>query len=498
MATNLAPDVVIAEYASQRMPVHRGNPLIEALPPAWSEEEWESYLTVLPEVSNESRGWPQHERLSMIDRLSTFLRPLARHVRLALAIDSTIRNGYVGRMPDSVEHHALKQESYAAGQRKEGILQVGAKGGSGTAFTSSLIGLSGQGKTTLAKTVCRRYPTAIYHPRYYIYQVPTIYVDAPFGGRSVEAIAISIIAALDRAIPGCDYFERYFAPNREGPKEHLINVCARLMHAHFVGLLVVDEVQFLLGADSNAGTGLSALVSASSALGIPIHFVGTPEAQHLLTEGPHVGCRSVSLGSTQWGALSRSGDLDAPGEWETFLSTLWEYQYLANPVSLTETFSLAMYERTRGIVDLTIKLFEAIQWSAILGRDETITLDTIHSVWEADFKGVHRWAAAAGSSDFKRPDDFEHEQLQVVSLDLQTLGRKGRRSPSKASSGGASTSTKRVRKAFGSKLPDRSRSGSLKQAPATMSDHASPSRAGGQDYRDTPLTNVDDLFDLGH
>lgn len=517
MPPTLPPGAVTAEYIPQRIPAYRGNPLIEALPPAWSEEEWADYLMDLPEISDESRSWPQHERLSMIEQLSSFMRPLTRHIRLALAIDSIIRNGYVGRLPDSPEFHALKQEIYSAGQRKESVLKTKKKGQSGAAFTSSLIGLSGQGKTTLTKMVCGRYPVAIYHPLYHTYQVPTIYVDAPFGGTSVKSLAVSIITALDRAVPGSDYYGRYAAPNRRASAESLINTCAMLLHTHHVGLLVIDELQFLLNGGSDTGTLLSALVSASNVLGVPIFLVGTPKAQRILTGELHSGRRGVGHGSTQWWALSRSGSLDDPDEWEDFLSTLWEYQYIENPVPLTNAFSQVMFERTSGIVDLTIKLFAAIQWSAILDRRETITAALIREVWETDFKCVHGWTQAVRNGEFERLDGFESERLKIVALDLQSMGQSKRAPRAKTlppEVANASQQGKPKVRSSTSAQPSNLRE--TETAGAEASENTGTAYGRGVDYREAlgssgvpgvnvlerlgnmgALANVDDLLNLG-
>lgn len=421
--SRLEKPVVEAVYATQRLPRYIGNPLIEALPPALTEESCAEYLLDLPDFPDGCTEWPQHERLAMIEQLSDFMCPLGRHIKFGLAIDSAIRNGYVARSPMTKEHNQLRQELYERGQK--GAPNYGDDSSMrrlvSTAVTTALLGLSGQGKTSMSKRIAGRYPSAIYHPKYGIYQVPIIHFDAPFKGASVKTLCCSILRALDEALPGTNYLATYAGPSSRTSTEKLQTTCAMLMHMHFVGLLVIDEIQFLIKAGSSNGDIMSALVSASNELGVPILFVGTPKASRILTLELHAARRSVGHGSSEWWSLNRSESIENPDEWEDLLSTLWEYQYVKTYTPLTDEISTAIFELTQGIIDLTIKLFSAVQWTAILDRSETITLELIGDVWNNDFKAVHQWVAAIATNQIKKIDQLESDKARFLALSVSDV-----------------------------------------------------------------------------
>ncbi len=370
------PYAVQARYTEQRIPAFRNNPLICALPPTPSDEELADELFDLPEFNVEQREWPVGDRLHMVAGLSTFLSPLERHLRLARAFDTLIREGYARRGIRTAEHIKVYQRLYEA--RQEGhAFRRDALRTTSSQLSAALIGWPGTGKTTAIRRIFARYPEAIEHPEHRITQIPYLHIECPHDGISVKGLTASIFRKLDQFVPDCNYTELY-PPSRSA--ETLLNDCARAMHNHYVGVLVVDEIHNLKNAGKTKTSLMAALVTASNELNVPIVFVGTNKAVRVLGADMSPARRSSAAGFPAWEALECSGNLDEPGEWEYFLLALWRYQWIKNPVPLDAFMSNFVFECTQGIPDIAIKFFACAQWRAMLDGSETFSMDTLSAI----------------------------------------------------------------------------------------------------------------------
>ncbi|MGY6126073.1 AAA family ATPase [Paraburkholderia strydomiana] len=376
--------LVEARYSQQRIPHYRGNPLIEALPPSLDDDALSDHLIEKPDYDPEQLDWPSYERLHMVSTLSSFLTPLERHIQLARAFDTTIRAGYVGRRPTSADRVRVFQSLYEAQQ-------------SGRAFntmhrpteeqlSSRVVGMSGTGKTTAIRRIFSRYPQVIYHPIYNLHQIPYLHIEAPHDGLSTKGLAASILRKIDALIPDAMYYSLYVKGGASG--ELLLNHAARIMHAHCVGVLVVDEIQNLKNTGSSKQILMSALVTASNELGVPMVFVGTHKATEVLGLDFRQGRRSAGHGFPSWTTLGASGDLNAPGEWEDFILELWKYQWNRSRILLDQYMSNTMYACCQGVPDIAIKLFACAQWRAILDGSESFSSATIVDVLDKELETV--------------------------------------------------------------------------------------------------------------
>ncbi|SIP87910.1 AAA domain-containing protein [Aromatoleum tolulyticum] len=356
-----------AIYTPQRIPQYRDNPLIEALPPAQDDDELLESLFCVPEFSAEQRTWSKSERLQMISQLSSFMVPMDRHLRLAQSLDTLMRQGYVGRAPRTAESQRVFTNLYHL--QKAGKSFQSSAAHLTAQLSGALIGIPGMGKSTTIRRLLNRIPEVIYHPRLQLYQIPYLHIETPYDGSSVKGLAESIFRKVDMLLPDARYGEQY--SNARSGAETLMNHAARILHMHAVGLLVVDEIQNLENSPKNRQSLMTLLVSASNELGVPILFVGTNKAQHLLSLDFRQARRSIGSASTYWDTL-RKGTDEAPDEWEDFLSVLWRFQWVKNPAPLTPHMSDLMYHHSQGVVDIAIKLLAVAQARAIHDGSETL------------------------------------------------------------------------------------------------------------------------------
>ncbi|RAS33189.1 AAA family ATPase [Paraburkholderia bryophila] len=377
------PYCVEARYTEQRIPQFRDNVLISALPPIPSDEQLADELFEFPVFSVAQRDWPTSERLCMVAELAHLLRPLQRHLNLARAFDTLIRTGYSRRGIRSKEHIQTYQRLYDA-QQEGRAFPSQMKRSANAQLSSALVGLPGTGKTTTVRRIFLRYPEAIIHPDGVV-QIPYLHIECPHDGISVKGLALSILRKLDLLVPDAKYLELY-KPSMAA--EVLLNHCARALHNHYVGVLVIDEIQNLRNAGKTKVSLMAALVTSSNELNVPIVFAGTNKALKVLGLDGSVARRSCGAGFPTWDALSRSDNLDEPGEWEDFISSLWSFQWLLKPVSLDNVMSNFVYECCQGIPDIAVKMFMCAQWRGMLDGTETFSIETLAAIMSNELSRV--------------------------------------------------------------------------------------------------------------
>jgi hypothetical protein len=401
---DFSPTCVIAHYTPQKIPQFVGNKLVEALPPSMTDEELLAALSLLPPFSPEQRTWPTYERMYMLKELNNFMVPLSKHFELGRALDTLVRCGYVGRAPPTPEHNSVYKTIQDNERVKRSFSQAART--HTPQLSTSLIGISGMGKTTLVKRWCAHIDEVIYHPALHVYQVPYVHIEMPSDGSSIKGLAHGILQKVDQLIPGANYYADYASRGRPGA-DTLMRSVARVMHRHFVGILICDEVQNLANARKGQQTVMTELVSACNDLKVPILFIGTTKALKVLSLDFRQARRSCGHGVTPWErlpAVVANGEID---EWSEFLEVLWKNQWVKNPVALTTELKAVMYRFSQGIIDVAIALFASAQARAMLDGSESITPGLIQRVFLEELGPLHRAINALHRNDIEAIAQFD-------------------------------------------------------------------------------------------
>lgn len=401
---NPIPSYITAHYSPQRIPQFQGNPLIEALPPSMSDEEVFGSLILTPDFDEEQRTWPTNERFQMLSSLANFMVPFERHHELARALDSLIRAGYVGRSPRTAEHTKIFQAIYE--KQKAGVSFRQTANTLSAQLSTSLIGLSGMGKTTTVTRWLAHVPQVIYHPDLHIYQVPYLHIEMPSDGSSIKGLAFAILRKLDELIPGANYYDDYAGKGRTGA-DALMRSVARVMNMHFVGLLICDEVQNLANSFKGADVVMTELVSACNELKVPILFIGTNKAAKVLSRDFRQARRSSGHGIEPWYRFPEHVEEGDVNEWNDFLNILWNYQWIRKPVALDALLAVTMYHYSQGVIDIAIKLFASAQARAMADGSETITSELIADVYSRELKLLHPMVEALRNDDLEALSNFD-------------------------------------------------------------------------------------------
>jgi|GEM_PF-524069 len=363
--------VELAKYKPQSISEYGDNPLIEALPEIW---EWDGDEPIVANEltrhfcpSDSIREAPSSVRLHTLGLFKLqFFQVLNRVRDLEQSLSILIRNTYLGRNPLDPRHRRNLHDRVAQlnADRKRKMITVGNLG-----FT--LLGAPGLGKTRTIERIIQLYPQVILHENYpknlkfRHTQVTWLYLTCSHV-RSARGLCLAFFQEVD-AILGTRFYQPDSRDNADTLLAQMANVAATIS----LGVLFIDEIQFLTGGDDAL---LKFLVQLENTLRIAIVVVGTCKAVKLVAGSPHLARRSSGTGGRIWLPF-KPDDF----EWAIFLETMWQHQYLRKFVQLNPDLIKTIYEETWGIPSYAVDLFYSAQCDAINNRTETITVDSLRS-----------------------------------------------------------------------------------------------------------------------
>jgi len=360
----------IAKYNDHKLPEYNNNPLIQALPPILSGEEFIEKAMILPSYDPEERELDAHRRFHCVERLSRYFQPLNKTVNLQQVICALLMQGYIARNISQPEYARRSRQIYEAIKAGDGKnLDVYVNVPTSTSASGlTLIGPSGMGKSTNFINILNLYPQVILHPEHSTYQIVWLKVDCPHAG-SLKGLCTDIFIAVDRLL-GTNYFKKFGASRNS--EDYMLAQVAQIAHTHNLGVLVIDEMQNLVTARRSCSDMLNFLVKMDNIIGVPVIRIGTNEAFPILQGNFRNARRGTGEGSVIWDRM-RNND-----EWYFFMETMWEYQWTKISTDFSDEFNEVFYDESQGIIDIAIKLYKMVQWRAIsLGGKEAINVNLI-------------------------------------------------------------------------------------------------------------------------
>jgi len=364
-----------ATYRDGELPEYCSNPLIEALPPIYSEVEALELLKYYPVVDPAIRAKPSHIRMHAVVNAADFFTPLPSHLALQQQLDRVIRSGYTNRNPLAPGYWpgtnraiAEMRERYKNSKVRPNVPHATAPRG------FSFIGVSGIGKSTTMKRLLAMYDQIIYHSLYNEkpfthVQITWLHLQCPRKG-NLSILVKSFFQALD-ALLGTTYYRDYVKNSRKRVEEFIPDM-KNLALKHSLGVLVIDEIQNLVNAPgTSADEMLNFLVEMDNEAGIPIVLVGTFKAESILCGDEFRRARrAAGQGDCVWERMKEDA------VWRKFAKGLWKYQFVRNPVPWTKEYEPselihALYYESQGITDVAVKVFLLAQIYAMsLSGDE--------------------------------------------------------------------------------------------------------------------------------
>ncbi|MET0105008.1 MAG: ATP-binding protein [Sedimenticola sp.] len=391
-----------AIYRKQKIKDYVGNPLIEALPPIRTEDDWLDVLENVPEFKDTWLHEDKSIRNNLLMRLRDGYFPLRRHVELAIRIDQIIRDGYRSRNPSSRARGKLLQSAYEDMQKG---MNVGCQFQALFSTRSiSLIGISGSGKTTTTERIINSYPQVINHAEQGIIQVVWLKVDCPKDG-SFKQLGKDIVGELDRIL-GTQFLKEL--PSKCSDTD-IIRKIRELSAAYSLGLLVIDELQNLSVKKSGGREEMmNFFQEICNTVHVPVMLIGTMKASKILQLDFRHARRAAGVGSFVWDVMRNDE------EWAFLVEELWNCQLLKNKHQLDQAMTDYLYAETQGIVGILTAAFLLAQLRAISSGEEALSEDLFTRVFKKDLDPVRKMLLALKSKDPNRIAKYEDVISPVI------------------------------------------------------------------------------------
>jgi hypothetical protein len=386
--------IVRAVYREPEISDHAGNPLEEALPPILSTDQLIVRLQHFPNYDESLRRAKDEVRYLLIQNAMRFFVPLDIHVDLYRRFNNIIRIGYAGRNPLAGfrrSRSAPRQVSFDqyADQPDPAPDQF-----MSTAAGFHIAGISGAGKSFSINRILKLLPQVIHHGEFrgrpFTHsQIVWLKIDCPFDGNP-RGLCISFFKAVD-ALLGTNYRADYAKPRRI--QTELLSDMATVAGNHYIGVLVIDEIQRLsLARSGGAELLLNFFVQLANEIGVPVVLVGTYKALAVLSREFSQLRRGTGQGDLIWDRMQNDE------QWHLFVKSLFRAQYtrkqftpedaekeqqrtdVGKSASVPQTLSDVLFEESQGITDLAVKMHMFAQERAIDTGKEIVTANIIRSV----------------------------------------------------------------------------------------------------------------------
>lgn len=406
---------VVAVYQTAKLSAYQGNPLIEALPPL------NSFLNDSSALKGSLRCTIEDIHLNGVERahcicliIDDFFQPLSQHIQLHERLSLMIRGGYVGRNPETgdwAKHIQNGYERVISGDLKA----IKFTDVNSTAQSMTLIGCSGNGKTTAMKQLLSLYPQVIYHPDRNFEQVVYLKIDCSHDG-SLKELCLNFFRAMDRAL-GTTNYQKQYSTSKRPSIETLLAAMAQVANSHAVGVLIIDEIQHLSRSRSGGSEKmLNFFVTLVNTIGLPVILVGTPRAREIFEADMRSARRGSGLGAIFWDPMEEGR------EWKALTDKLWSLQWLQKRDEvLSDEIRALWYDLSQGVLDIVVKLFVLCQLRAIATRVERITPKLMQQVYQDELKPVHPMLAALRSGDVEEMIKFSDLKLSDTDKKIMEL-----------------------------------------------------------------------------
>lgn len=351
---------VNAEYHDALLPEHKGNPLIEALPPKAPINEILSNLAHFPTFSDEERKLPAFEREEYLERLKSLVMPLTQYEPCYRYIRRAVVSSYATKNPFSptTRHylHYLDANATAVAP-KTGLFQS-----NGCAI--SVIGLSGTGKSKMIEQILQCFPQVIEHQEYKgdslsLDQLVWLKIDCP-SNASLRGLCHSILDEMDTALG---------LPETK-PARTLDALQLQVQHrlrSSFVGTLAIDELQNLgEQLKVNGKLLIKFLLNLINKSGVAVILSGNPEVTDWLLKKFRLARRAEAGGYIDMTPID-------PDFWPVFAGALWRLQWTNEDTPLTTELSKLLYDLSAGLPEIAVRIYREAQDMLLGNGDERIS-----------------------------------------------------------------------------------------------------------------------------
>ncbi|HWP51461.1 MAG TPA: ATP-binding protein [Clostridia bacterium] len=370
---------VIAKYRKDA--VFPNNPYINALPERLSNKAVKEALLYIPEISTRHMELSLSERMSLSSLITQFYFPSDEIAEIYQTVYSALIDSYKGK----------------------GATVKNCCDEAGTSF--SVTGPSGIGKTTAIKHILSLFPRVIKHPegtpkQLVAYQITYIHIEMP-PSASLKGLCIRILSEIDEAI-GESYLAECTAKRYSG--ESMMPVIQKACKAYGVGIIIIDEVQNIVGVRSEAAENiLSFLTQLVNIAHTSICFLGTLAANKLFLRQLCIARRAdgVQLSPMAHGR-----------EFTLAVRAMWGLLVTSPSTILTQALIDKLFDVSYGFIGRASSILRKTQeYLIVSGKDETITPEAIDFVVDRYFANSGEYVNVMKSGKLAAPEGMSMRDL---------------------------------------------------------------------------------------
>lgn len=396
----LVPNHTIATYEEQKVARYRRNPLIEALGPVKSVTQAVYDLQAHSPVSTFDPAEcedPPSVRLAHLGQLKHYIYPQRAQVEFICTLDLMIRDGYVGRIPNTKDHFQIFTGIDEIEHAKiENLDRLHYDDLSAEQLCDALFGYSGAGKTATIKAAMRAMGEVIFHPDIHIFQIPVVRIECT-SASGIGSLFRSIIEEIDMILPHFKYRKQYIDISRPLTVMGLLGVAARLCTLHCVGILIVEEIQKLDPRNKSEVALLNQILTLCNVARVPVLFTGTNAAAARLWADGAVARRTTGI--PPWERLNLVDDAE---EFEALVRALLQFQWMPERLEYSPELAELLFYLSQGVLDFVKKLIISAQKIAIRQDARCIQLEHFTEAYERSLSGVHEEIEALRSGLYSR------------------------------------------------------------------------------------------------
>lgn len=318
----------------------RGNPLIESMPEVPDRAQAFEVLAHAPLARQAGyRGGPLHRRLELLHEMQELFLPGEQHIMAMQKLMGIIRQCYSYRNPNRPEVQAAL---YRAGHGEH--TQISRLSPSGGGSNGSVLwGVTGAGKTSFIDRFLAYLPKEpiehrIVQNRPAVWpQIACLRIQCAL---TLKGTASALLRQIDEKL-GTAYWSR---GNSHMSKELYMGKIVQAMTIHFVGLLIVEDVQNLREMRAESSEVLEYFTNIMEESGIPVLLVSTYAARGVLLSNTKLGSKLTAKGITDFAPLGLDDE-----DWVPLVQQLWQFNIFSVDTPMPAELPKALHFHTMGV-----------------------------------------------------------------------------------------------------------------------------------------------------
>lgn len=402
---------VPAVYVRSKMPEDNGNPYIEALPEARTEDEVFTTYNKQPLFPNEKevRNMSVNEKLEMVALLRKVRFVLPFHALLEQEFNNVLRVSYrdrIGKESEDPIKITMNDTEDSTHVRLEG--NHGAASNAGI----TLIGYSGCGKSASLEILLSNYPQVIIHKSESFQRFPQIVylVVVCLANSNFSALYISIGEEIDKALGNLEpvYEQMVKRARTVGEKA---NVICKLIEMFAIGCIIFDEIQLLDFSGQKEST-YESLLTVVNKTKVAIMAVGTEDAYSKMFPNLRMSRRTGAF-------IEANAYCENKQYFATIVSNLMKFQWMDEKIEPNREIIQALYDVSKGIIAQLVSVYMYMQIHYLRAKKKPIiNADYIYRISRQYFPGIQPFLDDMNNHNYEKKRE---EIMKNGNLELERL-----------------------------------------------------------------------------